>query len=90
MHFSNIAIGLQSGLRVKTLQGAMEKSPILLLQYWKFESLDGTLIISYFGGSNNIFVDCILNIPGPITDACGGHSKVVAPNLFASIFAWVL
>ena len=80
LHFSNIAIGLQSGLRVKTLQGAIEKSPILLLQYWKFESLDGTPIISYFDGSNKIFADCILIIPGPITDAC---SKVVAFNLFA-------
>ena len=27
----------QIGLRVITLQGAIEKSPILLLQYWKNE-----------------------------------------------------
>ena len=44
--------------RVITLQGAIEKSLILLSQYWKVECLDGTIIISYFGGSNNIFVDC--------------------------------
>ena len=31
------AIGFQRGLRVITLQGAIEKSLILLLQYWKFE-----------------------------------------------------
>ena len=43
-----------------TLQGAKEKSPILLLQYCKNEWLDGTIIISYFGGSNNIFAECIL------------------------------
>ena len=49
---------MQRGLRVITLQGAIKKSPILLSQYWKFEWLDGTIIISYFGGSNNIFTDC--------------------------------
>ena len=32
---------------------------ILLSQYWKNECLDGTIIISYFGGSNNILADCI-------------------------------
>ena len=40
---------MQKGLRVITLQGAIEKS----------EWLDGNIIISYFGGSNNIFADCI-------------------------------
>ena len=49
---------MQRGLRVITLQGAKEKSPILLSQYWKSEWLDGNIIISYFGGSNNIFADC--------------------------------
>ena len=48
---------MQRGLRVITLQGAIEKSPILLSQYWKFEWSDGTIIISYFGCSNNIFAD---------------------------------
>ena len=48
---------MQRGLRVITLKGAIKKSPILLSQYWKFEWLDGTIIISYFGGSNNIFAD---------------------------------
>ena len=47
---------MQRGLRVITLQGAIEKRPILLsLNEW----LDGNIIISYFGGSNNIFADCI-------------------------------
>ena len=45
------------GLRVITFQGAIKKSPILLSQYWKNEWLDDTIIISYFGGSNNIFAD---------------------------------
>ena len=41
-----------------TLQGAIEKSPILLSQYWKIEWLDGNIIISYFGDNNNFFADC--------------------------------
>ena len=41
-----------------TLEGAIEKSPILLSQYWKNEGLDDTIIISYLVGSNNIFADC--------------------------------
>ena len=49
---------MQKGLRVITLQGAIKKIPILLSQYWKNEWLDDTIIISYFGGSNNIFADC--------------------------------
>ena len=53
---------MQKGLRVITLQGAIEKSLILLSQYWKNEGLDGTIIISYFGGRNNIFADCIKNL----------------------------
>ena len=45
----------------KRLQrGLIKKSQILLSQYWKNESLDGTIIISYFGGSNNILADCTL------------------------------
>ena len=36
----------------------IEKSSILLSQYWKFKCIDGTIIISYFGGSNNNFADC--------------------------------
>ena len=47
---------MQRGLWVITLQGATEKSPILLS---KFEWLDGTIIISYFDASNNINADCI-------------------------------
>ena len=50
---------MQRGLRAITLQGAIEESPILLSQYWKIEWLDGNIIISYFGGSNTIFADCI-------------------------------
>ena len=49
---------MQKGLRVITLQGAIEKSPILLTQCLKNDWLDGIIIISYFGGSNNIFADC--------------------------------
>ena len=50
---------MQKGLKLITLQGAIEKSQILLSQYSKNEWLDGNIIISYFGGSNNIFADCI-------------------------------
>ena len=55
---------MQKGLRVITLQGAIEKSTILLSQYWKNGRLDGNIIISYFGGSNNIFADCIIECDG--------------------------
>ena len=51
--------GYEKGLRVIPLQGEIEKSPILLAQYWKNEWLDGTTIILYFGDSNNIFADWI-------------------------------
>ena len=54
---------VQRGLRVITLQEAIEKSPILLSQYWIFDWFDGTIIISYFGGSNNTFADCTLISP---------------------------
>ena len=40
-----------------TLQGAIEKSPILLSQYRKNEWLNGNKTISHFDGSNNIFAD---------------------------------
>ena len=48
---------MQKGLKLISLQGAIEKSPILLSQYWKNEWLDGNIIISHFDGSNNIFAD---------------------------------
>ena len=50
---------MQRGLKFITLQGAKEKSPILLSQYWKNEWLNGNIIISYLDGSNNIFADCM-------------------------------
>ena len=37
-----------------------KEQQLSLSQYWKFEWLDGTIIISYFGGSNNIFSRYIL------------------------------
>ena len=49
---------MQKGLKLITLQGATGKSPILLLQYWKNERLNGNIIILYFGGSKNTFADC--------------------------------
>ena len=48
---------MQRGLKKITLQGAIKKRPILLSQYWKFERMDDTIIISYFDGSNKIFAD---------------------------------
>ena len=53
---------MQRGLRVINLHGAIDKSPILLSQYWK-EWLDGTIIISYFDGSNNIFLCRSIGFP---------------------------
>ena len=50
---------MQKGLRVITLQGEIEKSPLLLSQHWKNEWFDGSINISYFGGSNNIFAECM-------------------------------
>ena len=41
---------MQRGVRVIPLQGAIEKSPILLSQYGKLDWLDGSIIISYFDG----------------------------------------
>ena len=41
-------------------QVAIQKSPIS--QYWNNELLDGTIIISYFGGNNNIFANCIYKL----------------------------
>ena len=38
---------MQRRLRVITLQGAIEKSPILLSQYWKNEWLDGSIIFIF-------------------------------------------
>ena len=45
----------QRRLRVMSLQGAIEKSPILLLQYWKIDLFDRVPKINlHFGGTNNI------------------------------------
>ena len=49
----------QRRLRAITLQGSIEKSPMLLLQYWKIVNKS---TISYFGGTNNIFADCIYTL----------------------------
>ena len=51
---------MQKGLRVVTLLRAIEKSPILN------EYFDGSIIISSFDGSNNIFVDCNRKAQPPI------------------------
>ena len=44
-------------LRAITLQGALEKSPILLLQHWKNEYIESNIFILHFGGTNNIFAN---------------------------------
>jgi hypothetical protein len=67
---------------VITLQGAIEKSPILLSQYWKFEWLDGPIIISYFGGSNHIFADCNLKLHSGLNHCAG----VLVQDVRAIIF----
>jgi hypothetical protein len=47
--------------RIITLHRAIEKSPILLSQFWKnYHLLRVTNNISHFDVSKNIFVDCIL------------------------------
>ena len=51
---------MQRGLRVITFQGAIEKSPILLSQYWtNYHFEREPKIISHYDGNNNIFADCI-------------------------------
>ena len=47
----------QIRLRVITLKGALQRSSILLSQYWKHE-WDSSMIILHFGGTNIIFADC--------------------------------
>ena len=43
--------------------GAIEKSPLLLSQYWEnYHFKRVSKIISHFVGSNNIFSDCISSI----------------------------
>ena len=59
-----------------TFQGAIEESPILLLQYKKNEWWDGTIIISYFGGSKNIFADCIYVIVLPKIEIMDIRKKI--------------
>ena len=65
-----------------TLQGAIEKSPIS--QYWKNYWLDSNMIISYFGGSNNIFANCnyllffMIALPNGIALPTIAIAKVVA------------
>ena len=41
--------------RAITLQGAIEKIPILLSQYWDNDKFDSFKINPYFGGYNNNF-----------------------------------
>ena len=58
--------------RAITKWGAIEKTPILLSQYWKncnFERV--TKIISHFDGSNNIFVDCMTADQVKAATECG-------------------
>ena len=50
----------QKGLRVITLQGAIKKVQCCFHNIGNFVWMDGTIIISYFGGSNNIFADCTI------------------------------
>ena len=73
---------MQKGLRVIILQGAIEKSSLLLSLYWKFEWLDGTIIISNFSVSNKIFVDCTLylNFNFPVITA-----EVVITTIVSSL-----
>ena len=55
------AISKRIKLRVITLQGAIEKSPILLSHYWKNGQLDSTIIYSYFRGIKIYFAHRISN-----------------------------
>ena len=48
---------MQRRLRAITLKGAIQRSSILLAQYWKHE-WDSSMIISHFGCTNIIFTDC--------------------------------
>ena len=58
----------QRRLRAITLQGAIEKSQILLLQYWKYEQLYNAPknVLSHFWCSNIIFGGCITMLVGEL------------------------
>ena len=49
--------------------GAIEKSPILLSQYWNIDNFETVpKIILHFGGTNNIFVDFNIYIHSVLFD----------------------
>ena len=79
---------MQRRLRVITLQGAIKKSPILLSQYWETEWLDGNIIISYFGGSNNIFAYCKFSLYFDIVNKNKGIDYRVYEAFYASLKIW--
>ena len=57
-----LCIATAKRLRPTTFQGAIEKSLILLSQYWKTIKYNSTIIVSLFGDTNIIFVDCISGV----------------------------
>ena len=75
-----------------TLQGAIKKSLIFLLEYQKNEWLDGTIIISYFGGSNNIFTDFIyfINLQNKIKLTEGIDVSNLEPGIYPKLSIHIL
>ena len=43
--------------KIKIDNNYIEKSPVLISQYWKNGQFDSTIIFFFFEGTNNIFAD---------------------------------
>ena len=58
-HRKGDKVNKQRRLKAITLQGAIEKSPILLSKYWKIDPFDRVLQnVTNYWATNNVLADC--------------------------------